>query len=128
MVGRQDLDRPAEHLAAEIVDRHLRGLDLAEVQIGIDAGESFGDADLEWRGRLGLRQGDEAHRGQADRGRDHAGVPDSSRKSHNSTPPRCGSRRKARNLATVRARRQCCWTAAPSFDLFATGSAWLKKK
>jgi hypothetical protein len=36
MVGRQELDRTAEHLAAEIVDRHLRGLDLAEVQVGIN--------------------------------------------------------------------------------------------
>jgi hypothetical protein len=32
MVGPQELDRPAEHLAAEIVDRHLRGLDATEVR------------------------------------------------------------------------------------------------
>src|SRR5919112_6787992 len=65
MVGPQELDRAAEHLAAEIVDRHLRGLDLAEIEIGVNTGEPFGDADLERRRRLGLRQGHEAQGSQA---------------------------------------------------------------
>ncbi len=49
----------AQHLAAEILDRHLHGLDLARGQVGVDAGKAFGDADLErWR-RLGLCHGEQ---------------------------------------------------------------------
>jgi hypothetical protein len=63
MVGRQDLDRAAEHLAARvlggILDRQLHGFDFAGRQVAIDAREAFHDADLERRRRLGL--GDRHH-------------------------------------------------------------------
>ena len=82
MVGRQELDRAAEHLAAEIVDRHLRGLDLAAVEIAVDAGEAFHDADLERRRRLGLRQGHQAQGSQAGDGRGPADMANRFTNSH----------------------------------------------
>ena len=46
VVGGQELDLVAEHAAAEIVDRHLGGLDAARADhVGIDAGHVVDVAD-----------------------------------------------------------------------------------
>jgi hypothetical protein len=60
MVGADDLDRRALHLAAEILDRHLGRLDRPfAAEIGIDAGLVIEDADLDFPiGNSGGRGGD----------------------------------------------------------------------
>jgi hypothetical protein len=58
MVGSDDLDLLAEHLAAEILDRHMSGFDriLAAI-VGVDAGLVVENADLDaLRGRRRSQQ------------------------------------------------------------------------
>ena len=51
----QDLhDSTAQHLAANILDGQLHGLDLALREIAVDPGEAVHHADLEWHRRLRL--------------------------------------------------------------------------
>jgi len=76
VIGRQHLDRPAQHLAAGILDRHLHRFDLAEIEVGIDAREAFHDADLERLWRLRLSDGDGPRGCQAGRGRHQGGKAD----------------------------------------------------
>jgi branched-chain amino acid transport system ATP-binding protein len=102
MVGGQQFDRPAENLAAEIVDGHLGSFDLAEIEVGIDAGESLGDADLERCGlSLNLTDGENARRGQSGNGCDRAGIPDCVADLHAHFSRTRGWRRRGRNLAPL---------------------------
>ena len=75
VVGGDHLDRLAEHLAAEILDRHLRGDDGARsVVIGIDAGQVGEHADAhDVIGNLRLRRNGPEHQcgQQADRSMFH---------------------------------------------------------
>jgi hypothetical protein len=69
------LHRTAEHLAPDILDGQLHGLDFTGRQVAIDAREAVHHGDLERRGRLGLRHGHEGRGREPDGGGDHAAQP-----------------------------------------------------
>src|SRR5262249_6936437 len=115
VIGRQDLDGSAEHLAADILDGHLHGLDFTGGKVAIDAREGFHDADLERRRGLRLcdRHGARSH--QAESGADRADITNSYWKFHTLNLPIWVHSTMGRTVVTTRSGRQCGWTALPSF-------------
>src|SRR5436190_17393716 len=111
MVGRQDLDRAAVDLAADILDGHLHGLDLAGREIAINAREAVHHRDLQRARRLCLRNRSKANGRQAKRGRDNARISESVSNFHTLVLPNAAKAAEARNLASALHGRQC-WTAA----------------
>jgi hypothetical protein len=80
MVGGDNLDFLAEHVAAKILDRHLGGLNgIFAAVIGIDTGLIIQDADLDaLRQRRQGEQEAASHQGRRQASRFHIGLPQNS--------------------------------------------------